>query len=477
MKRTLFLTLTFTLLIVCSPSNALAQTSPETPEGPAAYARQVRPGGGGGCPTYGTPSDDNSVVGGFSGNLDASFGIDGIVTGFPTHISPLITDVSIQADGKLVLFGWGGVGSETAYDLLVIRLNADGSPDESFGSSGLGYTLIDFVQANDYPGGGLVLPNGKIVVGGYVQYSGGGIYEAVVAQLNEDGTLDSSFGSGGKLEIYNSATPLRLEDIAVQPDGSLIFAGGDPRFTAVRVFPNGTLDTSFGNAGFASAAPVGTGSGFGQSVSAAIQSGGRIVIGGWSKRKSTDREAFTLVAFTPAGQLDSSFGSGGRATTVFSEGASKINDIAIDSANRIVAVGEVRQQCGGGSDSSFARFTATGATDSSFSSDGRYFQEVYGGAGSSLSVAIQEDGKIVASGNAGKSDTSLPQDISIVRLNSDGTLDPTFGPGLAGFFPSGVITLRVGTIGASGRGIAVAGGRIVVAGSFGSNRVVGMYLQ
>ncbi len=430
-------------------------------------------GGGGGCPIYGIPTDDNSIVGGASGNLDSTFGLGGIATDFPND--SLIKEAQLQPDGKIVLFGWG-IGSST-YDLMVMRLNADGSPDLFFGTSGPGYSLIDFVQANDFPGGGVVLPNGKIVVGGYVNYSGGGVYAAVAAQLNSDGTLDAAFANGGKLEIYNSSTPLRLEDIAVQPDGKLIFAGGDPRFTAVRVNANGTVDASFGSAGFASAAPVSAGSGSGQSLSVVLQSSGRIIVGGWAKKRSTDKEAFTLAAFTATGQLDSSFGSGGRATAAFSEGASMINDIAVDSANRIVAVGSVSQTCGGGSDSAFARFTAIGALDTSFSSDGRHFQEVYGGAGSSIAVAIQTDGKIVASGGAAKSDTSFPQDLSLIRLNSNGTLDSTFGPGLAGFFPSGIMTLRVGSIGASGRAVALDNSKITVAGSFGSNRVVARYLQ
>ena len=434
-------------------------------------------GGGGGCQIYALPDDDSSELGWASGDLDGTFGISGVATTVPTHINAVIDEVKVQLDGKIVLFGWGGVSQETAYDLLVVRLNADGSLDESFGSSGPGYTMIDFMQANDYPGGIAILPSGKIVIGGYVQYSGGGVQAAVLAQLNEDGSLDTAFGSGGRLEIYNSQTPLRLQDIAVQPDGMLILAGGEPRFTTVRVAPNGTIDTTFGNSGFASAAPVSAGSGFGQSVSVALQSSGRIVVGGWAKKRSTDKEAFTLIAFTSTGQLDSSFGSSGRSTVAFSEGASRINDIAVDSSNKIVAVGDVSQTCGGGSDSAFARFTAAGLLDTSFSSDGKYFQEVYGGAGSSLSVVIQDDGKIVASGFAAKSNTTLPQDISLIRLNSNGSLDPGFGPGLSGFFPSGVVTLRVGAIGASGRGIALADGKIVVAGSYGSNRVVARYWQ
>ena len=458
------------LLLISMLGTSIIMAQKGKPGGPGG-------GGGGGCQTYSAPTDDSSEIGGGAGNLDGTFGTGGIVAAFPGDISPLIKEVKIQPDGKIVLFGWGGVGQETAYDLLVMRLNADGSTDELFGTSGPGYTLIDFTQASDYPGSGVVLASGKIIVGGYVQYSNGGVYKAVVAQLNDDGSLDTTFGNGGKLEIYNSQTPLRLQDIAVQPDGNLLLAGGDPRFTVVRITPNGTIDTGFGNSGFASAAPVSSGSGFGQSVSVALQSSGRIVVGGWSKKKSTDKEAFTLVAFTANGQLDGSFGSSGRSTAAFSEGASKINDIAVDSLNKIVAVGDVTQTCGGGSDSAFARFTAAGSLDTSFSSDGKHFQEVYGGAGSSLSVVIQDDGKILASGFAGKSNTAMPQDLSLIRLNSTGSLDPGFGPGLTGFFSSGVVTLRAGTIGASGRSVALADGKIIVAGSFGSNRVVARYWQ
>lgn len=429
-------------------------------------------GGGGGspCPTFEAPPSDNSIVGGLPGNLDGTFGIGGTTVPLPDQPQyPLITDVKVQLDGKIVLFGWAASPSGNNYDLLVARLNADGSTDEIFGSSGPGYTLIDFVNANDWPGTGAILANGKILAGGYVIYSSGEVAGSVVAQLNDDGTLDASFGSNGKVEIFGSRTPLKLRDMKVQPDGRIVLAGGDPNFTAVRLMPDGAIDTSFGSGGFASVSPVSSGTGFGESVSVAIQSTGRIVVGGWAKKKSTDKEGFALVAFTTSGQLDSAFGSSGRSTAVFANG-STLYDIAVDSSNRIVAVGQVAG-CYGGS-SGIARFSASGALDTSFANGGVYLQQsslVYGSTSRSTSVGIQNDGKIVAAG-------ILETDISLVRLASNGALDSSFGPGLPGYFPSGIVTLRFGPIPSYARALAIGDGRIIVAGANGSNRVVARYI-
>jgi uncharacterized delta-60 repeat protein len=441
-----------------------------------AFAQKGKPSG---CPVIPpNPTDTKCYLG--SGCLDTSFNLTGYRVGMddPTLAIGIVNKVLIQSDGKIVIVGQGtNSNGATGTDMFVARLNSDGSRDIEFGDADplnplirRGYTLINVGSDNhDRAQAGVLLPDGKIVAGGwdYPDY-------ATIVRLNADGSLDTSFGSGGSVQFQNPN--LHIQDMAVQSDGEILLAGGDLRFTVVRLNSNGSIDSEFGNGGTASVNPSTSSKGSGGNRTMAIQtivSGStteeRIVLGGGMSDKPVGGFRFGLVRFTSIGTLDTSFGTGGRASALFSEGTSNLNAVAIDSSNRIVAVGEVTASCGG-SNHAYARFTQNGALDSSFSGDGRFTHDVYGYDDYANSVAIQDDGKIVAGGQARPTSSLLDVDFSVVRLQSNGSLDGGFGVGLSGFFSSGIVTTSMVSTTSYGRSIAIQpDGRIVLGGSASNN--------
>jgi uncharacterized delta-60 repeat protein len=151
-------------------------------------------------------------------------------------------------------------------------------------------------------------------------------------------------------------------------------------------------------------------------------------------------------------------------------GTTGIYDHVIDSNNRIVTVGSAGTPCGW--DAGFARFNENGTLDTTFSGDGMFTLDIYGGTNYMNSVAIQSDGKILAAGHASGSLT----DFALVRLNIDGSPDGSFGPGLP--LGNGIVTTNIfGISGGFGRSVGIqSNGNIVVAGSSTGNSIVTRYL-
>ncbi len=156
------------------------------------------------------------------GQLAGGFGTGGIATAVAGGVARA---VAIQPDGKIVLAGdnCSGFGSVcSSGGLLVARLNADGSLDSSFGSGGA-ESIIDLPAAFEMHGRSVAIaPGGQIVIGG--DQPSGGFPHMVVVRLNSNGSLDSSFGSGGiaHADLGEDSTAKGIE---VQPNGKVLIGG------------------------------------------------------------------------------------------------------------------------------------------------------------------------------------------------------------------------------------------------------------
>lgn len=188
-------------------------------------------------------------------------------------------------------------------------------------------------------------------------------------------------------------------------------------------------DPSFGVAGVA-AAPIPSGWTGGSPTAVAVQPNGAIVVAGMVYRNYV--QDFAVARFLPNGTPDPGFGVGGTTITDFgaSEGA---RAVALQPDGKILVAGG-REPCPGCNARGFhfARYTASGRLDATFSGDGKL--RVDGGLGTALSfatdIAVQPDGKIVATGQAfGR--------VGVVRLNPNGTLDSTFRGGVTTLAPGG----------------------------------------
>jgi uncharacterized delta-60 repeat protein len=235
------------------------------------------------------------------GRLDPSFGHGGkVVTSFGGRSHVTAAALLIQADGKLVVAG-EYIGSGDSFGVALARYKTDGTLDPSFGTGGRVLSRL-----GGYLGGAsaaVLQSDGKIVV----NVNDGG--RSILVRYTADGKLDSSFGVGGKAAA--SRRVLRL--LALQQGGKLIVAGsvigGHGRAFAVHSYsPDGGVDSSFGNSG-----KVFTDFGSPAVANAlAVQANGKIVVAG--SRRFND---FAVARYTSSGRPDGSFGSGGKVTTDF----------------------------------------------------------------------------------------------------------------------------------------------------------------
>lgn len=324
-------------------------------------------------------------------------------------------DVVIQADGKILVSGYSGLSN---YDFMLSRYNIDGTLDESFGVSGLVTTDISL---NDDSRSVLLTADGKIISAGSV-YSSDGKTDFALIQYNSDGSLDTAFGVDGKV-IADIGERGLVYGSYLQEDGKILVSGysgtNDIKFSLVRYNSDGSVDTSFGQGGIVAADFPGNQYGY----SIAVQSDGKILVGG-GNHNLVDGVDFALARYHVDGSLDATFGSNGLVTTIPGnlDFNSEITSIAVQSDGKILTAGIILN--GVGVDIAIVRYDINGNLDLSFDGDGivtfstgAYFEKV--------NVVEQPEGRVlvVGSGRFGKTDL----DFALFRLNGDGSLDSTFG--------------------------------------------------
>jgi uncharacterized delta-60 repeat protein len=318
-----------------------------------------------------------------AGQLDPSFDGDGVaVTTFSSRPTPydIASDVALQPDGKIVAAGTAVIGNSERFALA--RYNADGTLDPSFGSGGT--VITDFgdqgTTTNDRVHSMALAGDGKIVVAGST-HPGPTLSknDFALARYNANGSLDASFGHGGKV-----VTDLGADDVAnglaLLVDGKIVAAGvkgeivaPEPHIAVVRYKADGTLDSTFGRAG---ELVLGTG----VITSVLAQPDAKLLLAGGHQRTELIPSDGFLMRLTSGGAVDKSYGAGG----TLEQNAFSINALAFDSRGGTVAVG-----------------IANGFMVSTFTKSGAFVREFdpdFGLNGAALAVSVAHDGKIVAAG-------------------------------------------------------------------------------
>jgi uncharacterized delta-60 repeat protein len=371
------------------------------------------------------------------GDLDPAFGTAGKLT---TDFGSLEagTSVAVQSDGKIVAVGLG-VDSNGDGVLVLARYGTNGVLDAMFGVGGK--VITDFVTSN------LPIPNNfiphfdvaiqnddKIVVAG-AYGAPGAPTDFGVERFNTNGDPDPNFGIGGRVTTDFLGFTDGANSVAIQSDGKIVVAGmaQDPvlvsQFALARYDTSGNLDGGFGAGGKVMTTFAGLGD-FGSAV--AIQNDGKIVAAGTVNTGNTKSD-FGLARYDTSGNLDGNFGNGGKVTTDFSDN-DEASSIAIQpSDGKIVVAGAVTGapiicSC---PDFGLARYETNGNLDSTFGVGGKVTTDFFNLGDYANDVVIQGDGKIVAAGwvNPDPSDIELFRDFGIVRYDTSGNVDPTFGNG------------------------------------------------
>ncbi|MGI8683964.1 MAG: Calx-beta domain-containing protein [Acidimicrobiales bacterium] len=348
------------------------------------------------------------------GTPDVTFALTGSTT---TPVGPGCSGddeaeaVAVQADGRIVVAG--DASTCEASGIALVRYNRNGTVDSSFGAGGVAL-LEDPDESSSSVSDVAVQADGAIVVAATRDFE-----DFLVARFDATGTLDPGFGVNGVVVTDFAGDSDVAAALAVAPDGSIVVAGqtatsGGSEFAVARYRPDGTLDPSFGTGGKAT-------TDFGVSsqgaTSVAVQPDGRVVVVGGSNGR------FALARFTAAGTLDPTFGTGGRTVTAFPGETSLVTDVALQRDGKVVVSGAVGQIFSDGAlspaalvvvppgtfETVVARYGRDGVLDVTFDGDGINRSDL--GAGFSEvaeAVAVQADGKIVAAGRVeGEGDTVL----------------------------------------------------------------------
>lgn len=365
------------------------------------------------------------------GDLDTTFGVNGKVMTNTDGNIPGAYDleqarsIAIQDDGKIVVAGTtilpGG-----ADKFVVLRYNSAGALDTGFGNGGV--VVTSFGNFNDRAYAVALQSDGKIVVAGSSVVSStrsGSTLAFAVARYNgTDGSLDASFASAGKTTISFGSKPqyqdAEARALAIQSDGKILVAGFAGGGALARLNSNGSVDTSFGTGGKV------TNSAGNSTEGLAIQHDGKILFGGAINGSHRTGYDFAVIRYNANGTIDSSFGNAGTATADFASSDDRISAIEIDANNNVVAIGS--SATGGYLTRNFAvaRFTPTGQLDYTFGNGGKVVTDIFGNWDDSFAGTIQSDGKIVA---AGFGYNGVQYYFTLICYNTDGTLDTTFGSG------------------------------------------------
>jgi uncharacterized delta-60 repeat protein len=262
--------------------------------------------------------------------------------------------------------------------------------------------------------------------------------------LLSGGALDPTFGTGGIVTTAVGSNSSGAHAVVVQSDGKIVAGGngvdatGNPDFTLARYNANGTLDGGFGTNGIVQTVVGKNGS---YISGLALQSDGKIVAVGHASSNATTA-AFAVVRYNSNGSLDTTFGGGGHHTGIVlvnAGSASNVNGanaVAIDGNGKIDVAGTSTP--GSLLDFTLMRFNSNGTLDTTFgpSKNGIVTTQVSSQANQAHALVIQADGMIVV---AGTSHNSNEAGIGVVRYTATGQLDASFGAGgiIANLLPPG----------------------------------------
>ncbi len=390
-----------------------------------------------------------------AGSLDLSFNSTGIVTTAVGTGEDQANAVAIQADGKIVVVGNKVAGFST--DVSVIRYNGNGSLDNTFGTGGK--TFTDFGTYDDNARAVAIQTDGKIVVAGY---------STIVSKLNftiaryqTNGSLDSTFGTNGKqntsIGIYNDYATA----IAIQTDGKIVVTGytqtnGASYFTDFAMVRYDTNGSLDNNFGTGGIVTTDFGSIFDYAFAIALQTDGKIVLAGESSTNPGDVD-FAVARYNTDGNLDTTFDSDGKLITDFGGHNDEGMGVGIQTDGKIVVGGFTNDSVTVAGLFAVTRYNTNGTLDTTFDHDGRVKTNVANNISGSNAMVIQPDGKIVLAGyNRFPGDS---QDFAVVRYTTNGSLDTSFDA-------DGKVLTDVGSTTETAQAMALqTDGKIVVVGT------------
>jgi len=309
--------------------------------------------------------------------------------------------------------------------VCLARYNADGSLDASFGSGGKVVTNLPEGTSDNFMDMALQ-PDGKILVAGWIRYDFPFHSKGFILRYNSNGTLDPSFDGDGK-RFLDSLSESGLDAVAVQPDGKIVAAGnGMGGVMAVRLLSDGAFDSTFSGDG---AAVITLYACYIDAI--ALQSDGKIVIAGSKLIPSTNSDnTWFVVRYNSDGSADTSFDGDGILFTAWeANGSGDARALVIQSDGKILVAGSARPgDLDTRSHAAVARYNNDGSLDTSFGGDGKVALHIgpVDRDEPGADVILRPDGKILLLANSVPTYLSPPAAqklLELLRLNTDGSLN------------------------------------------------------
>jgi uncharacterized delta-60 repeat protein len=363
----------------------------------------------------------NQAIKAQPGTLDLTFGTDGKV--LSETYEGLAYSIAVQPDGKIVVGGNGGY--DGTYGFLVVRYNADGSVDESFGDHGRAINDLGDSTFSKKIYAIALQSDGKIVAAGQYAASGDDSRIAVL-RFNADGSIDTGFGDEGLTITSLSGYYDIVRDMALLQDGRIVVTGdtqggiNDTRRSFINCYTTtGILDKNFGSDGVV----IVTTKEVADINAIAIAKDNKIVIGGsYSIYDNT-----ILYKYNLDGTLDLSFGDNGFAQMSFDNSIiyNLVNDITITQNNEIVTAGYI-QNSGSNTNrkSLVGKFSSNGFPDSSFGTNGYSIVNYSNTNLFANAISLNNNGNVIITGDSYDNKVSA---CFIAGLKENGSIDSSFG--------------------------------------------------
>jgi uncharacterized delta-60 repeat protein len=406
-----------------------------------------------------------------AGTLDPTFGTGGIVT---TSFADGVAGVGAieQSNGDILAVAQVDFVNDVGTGIGLAAYTSAGVPDTTFGTNGI--TVTTFPGITFDPAVFAAQTNGEILVGGTATNSKG-LTEFGLARYSSKGVLDATFGAGGLVTTLvgtKSGTPSAL---LLQPNGQIVMGGlangGGKHLALVRYNSDGSLDTTFGTGGISLVKPKV----LGFDTLALLSNGDYLGVG-----QNLDAKTGVEMEFSSTGVLQTTVTPGTVVAFLSSSQGGGPSGIILPDGNPMFPSPTIFQpngdyiaattgcsfnsDCTGGTRIGVGRFLETGKLDKTFSAKVESFNPPVTGSVAEA-VALQADGQIVVGG--------LISDFAggLVRLYSNGTQDTSFGSVDSFGICCSVTTDQTVT------GLLIqTGGNIVVIGDLDGDLAVSRYL-
>jgi uncharacterized delta-60 repeat protein len=381
-----------------------------------------------------------------NGALDATFGNGGIATVNST-LNGVLGDFLAEDSGRILGGGYASPSQNTlalVNQLMLASITPQGTLNPAFDNDGVLLTQAILVgPAVVFPGAAAIQKDGKLVIGGWTTRP-----DFVVLRRNADGSVDTSFGTNGvvkvRLPVSEDLSATRVHGAAIDSAGRIVVVGHNgsgpsARAYVLRLLANGSRDAAFGANGLVRLEALKSGEGL------VVQADDRIVVGGVGQSPVDSRGDLVLLRLNQAGVLDTSFGQSGIATvpkTIL------VRSFALAQGSDGKLVVAANDHSLTGVPPVVVRWFANGSLDASFGNGGvkTFAPKSTSNPYLPTTVLVSLDGRITVGSRVGESESA-----EAVRFLADGSLDESFGapetPGYARFpspDPSGLVQFADG---------------------------------